>query len=709
MLHAPESQQLTDHFGSEIEDLRTIARLHGLPIGTPERLHALPLRLAQDVRLRSDLTELVRSLQQRDPDLGVNEVLFLVMLAIGGTPSLERRRDMDEVVDLTGGFLASVGGWPGSDVEPILDLDNPPDHDPRLDRAASADRVQGDTNALSHTPPPAEAQMSGPVADLRSLPEPRETVHLSEPDLPEASALPETSTAAESATLAAITHALARLERGNLELRLHLDSIDQRMGRMEPLLETAPPSILADEPPLQPEPPAAPRRAAAPDATDLAPRGPVVSEYELLHQRQEEMKAQRRVSLSSNFADPVPEPFRAPTSVIPQQQQSASALAQTPAFGQISTPSHEPARRELREQSQPSASAGDPVSIPRAQPPRRDRFAAAREIPGNSADFDPLYTATDEELAGAAPASAPQPVPSPLPADPVSEESSESLPSPPQSSETLTSTTVPSTPTIPTPDEIFHEPEPLPLYEVTRAPDRPVYQSLDPVAEPVVLRPQAAPQAISAAVPPAPRRTGLWAGGIAAAAVLGAAGFLYVNGLPSAITAWASGSTTVASAAHPAAPATPTPMPTQNTSAKTLAPTRPSAAATHPHTPAPGRVLDARASYTPSVSIENTSSPTFVPGGIMDGYLVSAPRPQYPPLANLAGVQGKISFEAMISKAGEVEALKVLGGPQLLRSAATDAVKQWQYRPFEVKGHPVEVRTIIRVDVASHASAPAEQ
>ena len=93
----------------------------------------------------------------------------------------------------------------------------------------------------------------------------------------------------------------------------------------------------------------------------------------------------------------------------------------------------------------------------------------------------------------------------------------------------------------------------------------------------------------------------------------------------------------------------------------------------------------------------------------MDGYLVAAPRPNYPKLANLAGIQGKISMEAMISKEGQVEALKVLGGPQLLRDAATSAVKQWQYRPFEVKGRPVEVRTIIRVDVASRADAlPAE-
>ncbi len=222
MLYAHESQQMTDRFPGEIEDLRTIAKLHGLPIGSPERLQALPLRLAKDVRLRSDLSELVRSLQQRDPDLGLPDILSLLLLAIGGSPSLESRRDMEEVVDLTGGFLASLGGWPGSDVEPLTDIDNPPDHDPRLDLAANTAGLEANmtpqTAPLPANPPPES--------------EPAETV---------------SQGSSGSVTLAEITHALARLERGNLELRLHLDSIDQRICRMEPLLEAAPTSAPVDD------------------------------------------------------------------------------------------------------------------------------------------------------------------------------------------------------------------------------------------------------------------------------------------------------------------------------------------------------------------------------------------------------------------------------------------------------------------------------
>ena len=662
MLQAPEPQQLTGQFASEIEDLRTIARLHSLPIGSPERLQTLPLRLAKDVRLRSDLTELVRSLQLRNPDLGLPDVLSLLLIAVGGSASLERRRDMEEVVDLTGAFLASVGGWPGSDVEPLTDIDNPPDHDPRLDLA---------TSPFTEAPEP----------DLTPQPASQE-----EPPAPAIESMDLASPAPDgNVTLAEITHALARLERGNLELRLHLDSIDQRICRMEPLLEGVPPSVPVDELPVRSEPPSNPRlpdraQQAADPVPLSVPRGSVVSEYEVQRQRQEEIKALRRISLTSNFADPVPEALRGATyQSLPQQQRGAILT-------------------ETRPLPAAASAAADAVSPARVSQPRRDRFAAAREIPGNDADSDPLYTAIDEELARATRVSSREP------ADKTSRRTQIIREESPTPSVTR--------PKIPAPDEVYRQVE-TPDREVTSPSKRLEYLQLDPIAKPVV----ASSETLIASVPPESgpqseepkrRRTGVWIGSVATAAVLGAAGFLYVNGLPSVITGWVGGgSQTESSSIGQSEPATASAQTGTVTRQPPAVSSRP---ATDAHTPgSAGRVLDARESFSPSTVIEKTSGPTFVPGGVMDGYLISAPRPHYPQLADLAGVQGKISFEAMISKAGDVEALKVLGGPQVLRSAATEAVRQWQYRPFEVKGRPVEVRTIIRVDVASRGGAPAGQ
>jgi len=78
--------------------------------------------------------------------------------------------------------------------------------------------------------------------------------------------------------------------------------------------------------------------------------------------------------------------------------------------------------------------------------------------------------------------------------------------------------------------------------------------------------------------------------------------------------------------------------------------------------------------------------------------LINPVKPIYPPLAKMARQQGTVKFEAMISKEGTIEELKVVSGPPLLIQAATDAVKQWRYRPTVLNGEPVEVQTTIDVN-----------
>ena len=146
-----------------------------------------------------------------------------------------------------------------------------------------------------------------------------------------------------------------------------------------------------------------------------------------------------------------------------------------------------------------------------------------------------------------------------------------------------------------------------------------------------------------------------WIAGLAAAAVVSAAGFLYLNGLPSVLNEWMTGNHN--SVATSDSPSDPSASSTQSPTPETAVPSSRSGAHST-KSAAAGRVLGARESFTPSESVEHTTPPTFVPGGVMDGYLISAPRPNYPRLADLVGLQGKITFEAMISKTGDVEALK---------------------------------------------------
>ncbi|HYX69649.1 MAG TPA: energy transducer TonB [Terriglobales bacterium] len=84
--------------------------------------------------------------------------------------------------------------------------------------------------------------------------------------------------------------------------------------------------------------------------------------------------------------------------------------------------------------------------------------------------------------------------------------------------------------------------------------------------------------------------------------------------------------------------------------------------------------------------------------GVSRGLLVSRVEPQYPAMAKTARVQGQVLLQAVISKQGNIENLRVVSGHPMLIQSAIDAVKQWRYKPYLLNGEPVEVETEILVD-----------
>ena len=87
-----------------------------------------------------------------------------------------------------------------------------------------------------------------------------------------------------------------------------------------------------------------------------------------------------------------------------------------------------------------------------------------------------------------------------------------------------------------------------------------------------------------------------------------------------------------------------------------------------------------------------------VGGQVQSAKLVNQARPTYPPLARQARIQGTVRLEAVISKNGAIEELKVVSGHPLLIQAAQAAVLQWRYEPTLLNGVPVEVITTIDVN-----------
>ncbi len=83
--------------------------------------------------------------------------------------------------------------------------------------------------------------------------------------------------------------------------------------------------------------------------------------------------------------------------------------------------------------------------------------------------------------------------------------------------------------------------------------------------------------------------------------------------------------------------------------------------------------------------------------GVSQGLILKRVQPVYPEQARQMRVEGKVELQANISKSGSITGVKQLTGDPLLGRAATDAVRQWKYKPYFLNGEPIEIQTQITV------------
>jgi protein TonB len=87
-----------------------------------------------------------------------------------------------------------------------------------------------------------------------------------------------------------------------------------------------------------------------------------------------------------------------------------------------------------------------------------------------------------------------------------------------------------------------------------------------------------------------------------------------------------------------------------------------------------------------------------VGGNIRTPTKVKDVKPQYPPIAQSARVQGVVIIEATIGANGKVQEAKVLRSIPLLDAAALEAVRQWEFTPTTLNGQPVPVIMTVTVN-----------
>jgi TonB family protein len=77
---------------------------------------------------------------------------------------------------------------------------------------------------------------------------------------------------------------------------------------------------------------------------------------------------------------------------------------------------------------------------------------------------------------------------------------------------------------------------------------------------------------------------------------------------------------------------------------------------------------------------------------------VSTQPPAYPPMARAAHVTGSVKMTIHVSSTGRVDRIAIIDGPEMLRAAAANAVRQWVYKPLVVGASPIPFQTTVTLN-----------
>jgi periplasmic protein TonB len=100
----------------------------------------------------------------------------------------------------------------------------------------------------------------------------------------------------------------------------------------------------------------------------------------------------------------------------------------------------------------------------------------------------------------------------------------------------------------------------------------------------------------------------------------------------------------------------------------------------------------------PGTSLLSAVEPVVLPEDLAQKLLIEKVQPTYPEQAVKAGLQGPVVLEARISPEGTIQDLKLVRGYLILGQAASQAVRQWRYKPYLLNGQAVETQTYVTVN-----------
>ena len=125
-------------------------------------------------------------------------------------------------------------------------------------------------------------------------------------------------------------------------------------------------------------------------------------------------------------------------------------------------------------------------------------------------------------------------------------------------------------------------------------------------------------------------------------------------------------------------------------------------------TPAPPGIV-----FTPSAAAGATAgvepAKRITAGSVLQGNAIKKVQPVYPAVAKAAQAEGAVQVQVSINEAGEISSAQVVSGHPLLRDAALDAARQWQFKPTEVGGQAVKVQGVLTFNFTLQKNETAPQ
>lgn len=545
MFFFSDTRETSARYGNHIAEFQELCREHEVDSGTPEDFFRLAPKLAYDEKFRADFCRLTKSVAERENGhLSLTRMLTIIALAMGGE-GIDAIGTAGAVpVSLVVVFLAGVGGWNNEDSGEVAS------------ESLTSEQLVQPSNDESL---PKNEEMEALELERRLAAEPNDLGEMA---------------ASLFGGPALVKEALCRLELNTLELKLHLDSIDSRMERIEPHLDDLTLRLAKDSPdPLEVQ-----REAEALRRKNSLPR----SRFS-----QPELRIETHAP-ETNIVPAVESPQRADTVEVRHLHRLVTALvlllvAMAGVLGTLLYLNHnDGVRREIGNILSGTIGDASAKTTSTAKSPTQ----SAREPESVVLPPAPILGIKHTE------------------SDSVAGVKSELKPT-----------------------EASPKTMPASLEQSTRKINLINSREDEPPNAPAIHLADALPGAV-------------------ALKSENSSGFAIVR----------------------AEPASPNATPDQVVSTT---------------------------SDRAGVTALGSGTKIFVPANTLVRNAIASPPPLYPSLARIQRVEGDVLLQAFVDETGKIENVSVVNGPEPLRNAAMDALRNWRFRPYLIDGHPVAVRTLV--------------